>query len=215
MANNIRDLTGQTFGMLKALKIAGKSKIGAYRWEVQCECGTRKICLGSNLIRGHSKSCGCLQKKLAAVRQKSHGMSQSREYRSYTAMLNRCCNPNNHAFENYLGRGIAVCDRWLESFENFYADMGPRPSKHSLDRIDNNGPYSPENCRWATSKQQNGNRRDNIWILYNGVKKPLIEWAKEYNMCHTTLRKRLFKWNLSVEDAITRPLRKKVKAAHE
>lgn len=130
------------------------------------------------------------------------------EYRAYSNMKNRCYNPKNQAYKNYGERGIKVCDRWLgpDGFVNFLNDMGKRPSKDlSLDRIDVNGDYCPENCRWATQGQQANNRRTNTVIAYRGETKTISEWAKELNIGTTTLHARLFKHKWPVERALTTP----------
>jgi len=119
-------------------------------------------------------------------------MAGSSEYTSWSQMKDRCYNKNDHAFYRYGGRGITVCDRWRNSFINFFSDMGPRPSpNHSIDRIDNNGNYEPSNCRWATIKEQNRNRRDNSLITVNGVTKCLVAWVEELGICRTTIQRRM------------------------
>jgi len=123
-------------------------------WLCVCECGNTKVAEAGGLRAGTVKSCGCLM-----VGRPKHGLCNSPEYRSWDHAKQRCSNPNNDATQHYLGRGIRMCDRWLNSFENFYADMGPRPSlQHTLDRYpDNDGNYEPGNCRWATKSQQTEN----------------------------------------------------------
>ena len=156
------DLTGQRFGAMVVGR-AEKGKRGEPRWLCRCQCGGQTITYAGKLRSGHTKSCGCLTRELSAHRRTTHGHTQRRrdtpEYRSWRGMRNRCHCPDNVSYKNYGGRGIQVCDRWRESFENFLADTGPRPEGMSLDRIDNDGDYEPMNCRWATPAQQRANRR--------------------------------------------------------
>ena len=149
------NLTGHTYGRLTVLSYADK-KGTKHRWNCQCECGGVAITASSNLRTGHTKSCGCAVKEVMTT----HGMYDSPEYKAYMGMKERCCSKGSQRYASYGGRGISICGRWLESFDKFFADMGERPtSDHSIDRINNDGNYMPNNCKWSTRSEQARNKR--------------------------------------------------------
>ena len=156
------DLTNKTFGRLKVLNRENNSISGQVIWKCKCICNKIINVQGGNLKSKQTTSCGCYRDEVTSKRSTSHGMTKSSEFISWSAMLSRCINQNDPAYNRYGGRGIVVCDRWKDSFENFYEDMGPKPSdKHSIDRISVDGNYEPNNCKWSNSKDQARNRRSN------------------------------------------------------
>lgn len=196
-SKQFKDFTGKRFGLLFILFFAGK--IGRLsRWVCQCDCGNRVVRSTARLTAG-SKSCGCLRKIKHGA---SCGGKVSTEYATWSGIRQRCLNPKNDNFHNYGGRGIKMCDRWRDSFSDFLLDMGAKPSpRHSIERIDNNGDYCKENCRWATHPEQCRNKRINRFIEYNGVRYILSDLAKLLGIKRRTLAGRVYR-GLSIDEII-------------
>ena len=178
----IKNIAGNTYTRWKVVSYSHQNKNHAM-WNCLCECGNERIVSGSSLRGGLSKSCGCYNMdKLMA--KGTHKMSKSSEYYTYNNMLDRCYNEKNTAYANYGGRGISVCQEWINSFEQFIKDVGAKPStNHSLDRIDNSKGYSKENCKWATKLEQGNNKRNNVIVLdlHTGVFYTSLSDASKYN----------------------------------
>ncbi len=181
------DLRGRKFGRLTAIQFAYKRN-KKYYYKCVCECGKECVKSYGYLIYDFTsihKSCGCWRKEQQQIyRKKTYDFRKGTpEHNSWQAMKGRCYNPNNKQYNDYGGRGIKVCDRWLNNFENFLADMGKKPTPaHSLDRIDVNGDYAPENCRWATREEQNNNKRCSIMVEHNGKTQTFKQWCDELNL---------------------------------
>ncbi len=184
------------------LTVIGTTKIKGKTYSVcRCVCGNEKTIRQDNLRSGHAKSCGCLM----SVGRKTHGKHKTPIYMVWQSMISRCECKKSHSYKTHGGRGITVCARWRESFENFLADVGDRPEGMQLDRFpDNNGNYEPGNVRWATPSQNNRNRRDNRKIACNGVEKLLCEWAEETGLDVVTILSRL-KRGWSPEESLMTP----------
>ena len=197
---HFEDLTGLRFGRWAVIERAPNRGKRVY-WVCRCECGQVRDVRQDGLRSGANQSCGCHQHDKVT----KHGMWNTAAYKTWRGMLMRCELPSYHAYPLYGGRGIRVCERWHD-FLAFYADMYPKPSKsHSMDRIDNDGGYSPENCRWATKKEQSRNRSDNRVLNYRGIERCVSEWAEVVGMNVSALYERIQRgW--TVEDALETPV---------
>lgn len=210
---NTKDISGQRFGRWTVVRYAGKSDRRKTMWMCRCECGEERIVFSESLRRGTSLSCGCLHREIASGSHRTHGLSRNPVYQVWASMIKRCTNPNSKYYSYYGGRGIIVCERWRKSFSDFFDDMGPRPSpKHSIDRINNDGNYEPENCRWATRREQSLNKRNNRLLECRGQKRTLFEWAEIAGINPMTISCRL-KHDWSTEAAIFTPPNPRIQAA--
>lgn len=163
-----------------------------------CECGVVSFKRMRSVTSGHSKSCGCLQRKTASEVRKTHGLTRisggrrNPIYAAWQQMIRRCTSEKYFQYKDYGGRGISVCERWSSSFSNFISDMGEKPSPEmTIERIDNNGNYCPENCKWATRKEQARNRRSNVMLTFNGKTQCVTDWAEETGTKVTSVRGRI------------------------
>ncbi len=197
--HQVKDLTGQRFGRLIVVEYAGIGKFRRAKWLCQCDCGNTHI---TTIQKERTRSCGCL----LCESKTTHGQTDSPEYSSWRHMLERCLNPNHHAYVRYGGRGITVCDRWRASFEAFYEDMGTRPSlAYSIERIKNEEGYYPDNCKWGTPEEQARNRKGNRILHHDGQSRCLTVWAKLAGITPNALTKRLGAgW--SMDRALTEPV---------
>lgn len=184
------DLTGEQFGRLRVIRRAANYNEHT-RWECACICGATVIVWAANLRNGTTQSCGCYQKDRASESNSKGRAEYKREYKSWVHMKGRCLNPRDKKYHLYGGRGITVCEAWAKSFDAFIKDMGRCPAGMTIDRKNNDGPYSPENCRWATQQQQQRNRRTNVWVTAMGETLLQRDWARRLNMSDADLHYRL------------------------
>lgn len=217
----INDLTGKKFGRWTVIKLHHKKQLFnkegirkryLYYWLCKCDCGTERAVLGNSLTTGQTKSCGCLKRERVKEVRTKHGLSGTKLKGIYNSMKERCYNKNDKNYLDYGGRGIKVCQEWQDDFMNFYNWAMANGYKEGLtiDRIDNDKGYSPNNCRWATMKEQCRHRRNSHLIEYNGKIQCISAWAEEYNLKDKLLHDRLkAKWD--IEKALTTPVRQSKK----
>lgn len=195
------NIQGEMFGRLRVLRLIGRNRHGSAKWSCRCECGQTVVRTTSDLRAGRRWHCGC--------QTPSHGQARtgksSPEHQAWVNMRQRCVNPKNRNWKHYGGRGIRVCERWA-SFENFFADVGRRPSdEHTLERKNNDKNYEPDNCVWATQKQQSRNTRRNRLLTYQDQTMPLVAWAESLGLKFATLHARIVRLGWTVERALTTP----------
>lgn len=199
------DISCQRFGKLTALRTERSRKDGKRLWVCVCDCGNETEACASELKSGHKRSCGCLFSERVQNKQWKHGGCSDSEYRIWWDMKKRCDSPGASSHRFYGGRGISVCDRWCGSYANFLADMGRRPSpKHTLDRINNDGNYEPGNCRWATWGEQARNKRNNVFIEFEGRRMIVKDWAAKLGITSSSLTQRIRRHGIASAMKMTR-----------
>lgn len=197
-------MIGKRFGRLVVVKLTENRKYNKI-FECICDCGKTKHVFQGNLRRGFTVSCGCLHSEELKKRSTTHGLTQSKTYSAWTDMKTRCLNPNHIGYLDYGGRGITVCDRWLESFENFLADMGEIPFKGAqLDRIKNSEGYSPDNCKWSTRSENARNKRSSVFLTFEGRTLTVVEWSEVTGIKKSILYNRLY-LHWTTERLLTQP----------
>jgi hypothetical protein len=220
--NDPSDIAGTRFGRLVAERWLGRKVRGASKyhvWEFKCDCGAKFHAVASKVKNGHTSSCGCGVNSFSKNTSARKTLSEAVEHRAWNSIKSRCLNPNSRNYHNYGGRGVRVCAGWAQSSTNFVRDVGARPTTdHSIDRIDNDGHYSCGRCaecnengwsmnvRWSTTAEQARNRRQNVFLEFDGRRQCLADWANEVGMKFTTLEERLRAYGWSVEKALTTPV---------
>lgn len=196
------DLTGERFGRLTVLQRA-ESRTGHTMWDCVCDCGNHTTVYGTHLRRGNTRSCGCLNSDETRERSLTHGDTHDRLYQTWQNMKNRCYNPNVRSYIRYGARGIQVCEQWRNDFVAFkaWAIMSGYTEELTIDRIDPNGDYTPENCRWATVLEQANNTRTNRYLEFQGEIHTMAEWSRILGIPYTTILTRLNREGKSVEEA--------------
>ena len=213
-SKSLKDFTGQRFGRLLVLKRVENNKFNQVRWLCRCDCGNEKIVTANSLRNGDTRSCGCLKKEqdYKNIIKVKHNMTNTRLYSIWRGMKSRCSSKNGKKHEFYYDKGIKICDEWKNDFINFYnwAMTNGYKDDLTIDRIDNDGNYEPNNCRWATVTEQNNNQSNNIRIKYEEFEYSLKDLSVKYNIKVSTLNSRL-KNGWDIEKALNTPVQKKKK----
>ena len=201
----LNDLTGKRFGKLTVIRREGTNKRGLATWLCQCDCGNTKTVCGRELVVGDTKSCGCSRRTT-----RTHGMSKTRLYRIWSGMKVRCLNQNSHAYEYYGGKGITVCEEWVNDFERFrkWAVGHGYSDELTIERIDLGKGYSPDNCKWITQAEQTQNRRRCIFVTIDGRTMNLQQWCNELGVNYKLVHNRIHKLGWEPVKALTTPVDK-------
>lgn len=201
------DMIGKRFGRLTVIEQSDDTEPGRPRYLCRCDCGNERVVRGISLRKGDTQSCGCIKKERAKALSESHikhGKTKTRLYRIWFSMRRRCYKSTSPDYARYGGRGITVCDEWKDSFQAFYewSVANGYLENLTIDRIDNEGDYSPQNCRWVNAEVQNNNTRRNYYITHDGETLTLAQWAKKCGINKNTLYSRLTKYGWSIERAL-------------
>lgn len=200
------DISGEKYGRLTAIKRLPKENDEKTKWLCKCDCGEVSEVNLSDLRAGKTKSCGCFRRELTSKMRESHKKTDTRLYSIWSSMKTRCYNPKSESYPDYGGRGIKVCDKWKENFEEFYhwANKNGYREHLTLDRIENDENYCPENCRWATGLQQGRNKRNNIIIKINNSERLLLEWCEIFGIRYDIVYGRI-RWGWNPIKALVTP----------
>lgn len=206
---NYIDIVGNRYGKLTVIKRVENSKHGDTRFLCCCDCGNKKVVSSKELRNGRVQSCGCLKKNKSVTWRTTHGLTDSRIHHIWSAMKQRCYNENNSAYNRYGGRGITVCDEWKNDFVAFYnwATSAGYNDNLTIDRVDPNGNYCPENCRWISQSAQCVNKANTLRLEYKGESHTINEWAKILGMSPVTIRSRYYVRHWPVEEILSRPVK--------
>lgn len=207
----VEDISGQRFGRLTAIRYAGKSKGKQTLWECRCDCRKTVIVHQQNLKSGHTSSCGCYNSEVASRALKTHGLSGTRLYTIWHDMIYRCYNDNHRSHKDYGGKGIIVCKEWKDDFETFrnWALQNGYKDNLSIDRIDSDKNYCPENCRWATDIQQANNTSRNLVFTVDGYTDTLSNLCRKYNVPYDTVYSRIYTGKWDIKNALFKPIKHK------
>jgi hypothetical protein len=200
------EFIGRKFGRLTVEAELEPDQHKKVHWLCRCDCGGTSTPSTRALITGNSKSCGCARRNAIGASRRTHGRSRTPEYRNWCAMKERCYSPAHKNYDLYGGRGIRVCDRWVDSFENFLADMGERPfPRATVERIDTDGHYAPGNCKWETQKEQCRNKRNNHNLTVDGETLTISQWSERHGVGQRQIRKRITELGWTASDAVKLP----------
>lgn len=203
--HNFKDLTGQKFGRLTVIKRGENTNLGLARWVCKCDCGNEALVPGSSLRNGHTTSCGCYKQEVVKTCSITHGMRHTRIYGIWTDIKSRCYNPNTNRHNVYFDRNIEMCEEWNSDFQCFYdwSMANGYTDELTIDRIDNDKGYSPDNCRWITNKENARNKRNNRYITYKGKTQCLSAWCEELGLNYKRVHAKIVYQGFDIERAFT------------